>query len=148
MAGIEEQVDPRVAELRVALLVGLDRTDERSVDDDRVDLYVLVLARKFPLDPSQVEGGPPSGDLGRRQDRRQGRRVGVGRRAEDDPSAAEFHRRSVARPRPQAVPLTQESPDGYLARRRARGVGRCRRRVTHAVRRASVGAVRAARIAG
>src|SRR4026209_2452941 len=109
MAWIEEQVDARVAELRGALLVRLDRTDKFPFADDCVDLDVLILAGELLLHPSQIEGGPPSGNLGRRQDRREGRRVGVGRGAEDDSSAAEFHRGSVAWPRPQALHDTRVS---------------------------------------
>src|SRR4026209_1632862 len=110
MAWIEEQVDARVAELRVALLVRLDRTDKFPFDDDFVDLDVLVLAGQLLLHPSQIEGGPPSGAIRARQDRRQGRRIGVGRRAEDDPSATEFHRRSVPWRWPRAVPRHPQAP--------------------------------------
>ncbi len=72
---VQEQVDPRVAEFRVCLLVGLDGPDEATVDLDREHAQVGLAHDQLLFDAVLVEIAPPSGHRRLGKDRGQGGRV-------------------------------------------------------------------------
>src|SRR4051794_7144992 len=106
---VQREVDSAVAVHRVGLLPALRQADDLVADADRPRGRVGLALDDALAHRLVILARPPPRHLGRREDRRERRDVRLGRRAKDDPLAAQDGHGPSHRPTGSAAPAAASS---------------------------------------